>query len=161
MRNSVSRTLVLALGLLVATSCSTTQVSTQGPEGYTYGTFSVDEITYRIDIEPYRDGMPGANSDNVIIPMTIRTLEAGYHPWNTRFKFTRIKLHWGKKVFYRGDDFDHDEWLLNDGKTPTRNVIRLSHEKLPPSFDITVWFKDETGKRYKYLIKDAGVGWVN
>lgn len=155
------RLIVLALGFVLLGSCIATRVSIAGLEKYPYGEFQVDTITYNIRTEPYRNGMPGANGDDVIIPITISIKRKSYYPWNTRFKFIRIKLHYNGDVYYSGSCFDHDEWTINDAQSPTGNTLRLPHEKVPYKFDATIWFKDENGKRYKYTARNLTVGWVD
>ena len=105
--------------------------------------------------------MPGANDDDVIIPINISIKRKSYYPWNTRFKFLRIKLHDNGMVYYSGKGFDHDEWTINDGHSPTGNTLRLPHEKVPYKFDATIWFKDESGRLYKYTARNLTVGWVD
>lgn len=145
------------LGLVALAGCTQKLY----PPSCSHAYLIVDNRIVDIRVEPYINAMPGAQSNDVIIPIGfyLNNPKQG-EPWPRKFKLTRVKVSGIDKSLYQKNDLDHDQWMHNVTEDFDSNVLRVPIDKMPSIFDITIWFKDDKGRRYRVKFHDLGAGEV-
>ena len=148
---------LLALFLLTLTSCS----QKIHPRSENSASLYVADRFMRVNVEPYINAMPGAKSENVIIPITfyLQTDQQG-EAWPRKFKIAKMKVSGVAPQFYQNNKLDHNQWMHNSDQERYRNALRIPIDTMPYSFDITLWIKDSKGKKYRVDYYGLGAGEV-
>jgi len=132
-------------------------------EPYTYIYADGDLIQMRV--EPYVNGMPGAQSNDVIIGIHFDCCsnrpEPLPHDWPRKLKITKIRLSGVDKAYTELEDLDHNEWMHSSLEKYDYNVLRVPIDVASYQFSVTIWLKDDKGKRYKTTFHSIGAGVVH
>lgn len=116
----------------------------------------------QIRVEPYINAMPGSESDQVIIPISLimeNNSEQG-EDWPRKFRLTKVQISGVDPQYTTLDRLDHNEWMHNNAEENSRNALRILEDIMPQTFDVFVWFKDDRGKGYKTVFRGLSAGLV-
>lgn len=126
-----------------------------------YAHLYVDKKFMQVNVGPYINAMPGAQSNDVITPITFYLENAKQgEKWPRKFKIVKIKVSGVSKNYYHIKKLNHNLWMHNTAEENDRNGLRIPIKVMPSSFDITIWLKDDKGKRYRIKFHGLGAGKV-
>lgn len=136
-------TTFVALALLVG--CAKTIY----PETEPHATFVVDGLVMRVEVSPYVNAMPGSTSNDLIIPIQFSLVEFDSPTdWPRKFKITQIRLETLKGTITQLSALDHIQWM-HPSLPESSNTLRIPLSKADRYIHtLSLWFKDDTGKRY-------------
>lgn len=113
----------------------------------------------QMDVGPYVNAMPGAESPYIIIGMEFHVANSDtFQLWERELKITKIHIPGTPKKYTEIEALDHNEWLSNDVHRKDYNVLRVPDSILDRQFDLDVHFKDNHGKRYAVSFKSLYAG---
>ena len=144
---SISLIYIILFGItvLVSTGCSKKIY----PESSKYALFNVDNKIIQIWLEPFAIDIQNTKSKGVIIPITfwLRTSN-NFEEWPRRFLITKVRINGVDKKHTQIAALDNNSWIYNNTEKYTMDELIIPVDIMPNVFNISIWFKDNNGKRY-------------
>lgn len=155
----ISKKLILLSGVifLILSSCSDKIY----PPTMEYVFFDVDGKSMQIRVAPFINAMPGAQSNDVVVPISFYMENSEQHEeWPRKFRLTKVRISRVNEMHTGIDKLDHNSWMHNTQEERDGNALRISRDIMPHTFDVSIWFKDNKGKRYRVKFNRAYAGKV-
>jgi hypothetical protein len=131
------------------------------PMSYNSAYFSSNGEIFQLIVEPYENAMPGANSTDIIIPISFEMSNKLYgEEWVSKFKINKIEISGVADKFTDIKRLDHQGWLHNSEGYEDHNTLRVPETEIGYGFNFSIWIEDNHGKKFKTIFRSLGVGKV-